>query len=683
MNTFRFATTTLALAAALFATGCANTPTTPAATGAPDARALHTHPLFDGGAKPQDDLFRAVNGKWLDQTPMPADKSYYGVFTVLRDQADARVRTIVEELAARPPANELERKLGDYYRTWLDTAVIDAAGLAPVQPWLQQIDALKTPAELVVHFGRLQGIAATPVAMFVTADAKDPLVHRLHLGQSGLGLPDRDYYLQDNPRFAKARNDYLAYLQTLLQAAGDPQSANSAQAVYALEKRLAEAQWARVDNRDPIKRYNAMSAAELAQLSALPWGATFQAAALPAQPDKLIVSQPSYLKALAQIVAETPLPVWQAYLKARVLHAGADVLPQSLREARFKYEDQSLMGLAQPEPRWQQSIKALNTAMGEAVGQLYVKKHFPLEYKARMQQLVDHLMQAYRQSIDGLVWMSPQTKLRAQDKLAKYSTKIGYPEVWRDYGPLEVRAGDAFGNRARAGRFAHEYRAKRVGQPVDRREWWMTPQTVNAYYSGTGNEIVFPAAILEPPFFDMQADDAYNYGAIGAVIGHEISHGFDDSGSRYDGDGRLNNWWTEADRKAFDALAAKLVAQYDAYEPLPGHKLNGKLTLGENIADLSGLQIAYKAYKLSLGGKPAPVVDGLTGDQRFHLGWARSWRSKMRDERLLQLLVTDPHSPGQYRANGAAVNHDAFHDAFETKPGDAMFKPADERIRIW
>jgi putative endopeptidase len=638
---------------------------------------------FDAKVRPQDDLFKAVNGQWIKDTPMPADKADYGTFIQLRDRSDERVRKLVEELAASKPSGGIEQKIGDYYRSYMDEAGIDKAGLAPVKPWFAQIDALKNKADLVVLMGRLQGIAGTPIVTWVDADPKEPGINRALTWQDGLGMPDRDYYLKDDPRFAKAREAYIGYVETLLRLAGDAKPAENAKRVFALEKRLAEAQWAKVDNRDAVKTYNPMTVAELAKKApGLDWSSFFKAAALPPL-DRLSVSQPSYAIAVGKIVKDTPVPAWQTYLRVRLLDGAADVLPKEYRDASFAFHGKAIKGLQQEQPRWQKATRSLDGALGEAVGQMYVAKHFPPAYKARMQELVANLLSAYGQSIDALSWMSPETKVRAKDKLGKYMTKIGYPEKWRDYTALEVRMGDAFGNAARAGRFEYERHALRAGKPVDRTEWGMTPQTVNAYYNPSFNEIVFPAAILEPPFFDMSADDAVNYGAIGAVIGHEISHGFDDQGSQFDGEGKLNNWWTEADRKAFDALGEKLVAQYSAYEPLPGHHLNGKLTLGENIADLSGLQIAYKAYHLSLGGKPAPVIDGLSGDQRFFYGWSQAWREKTREERALQLLTTDPHSPPEFRANGAAVNNDAFHDAFGTKPGDGMFKPSGERIRIW
>ncbi|MEW6704842.1 MAG: M13 family metallopeptidase [Pseudomonadota bacterium] len=661
--------------------GCAAGPSSGPAAGALsgiDKTAL------DPAVRPQDDLFRAANGRWLKTTQIPADKSDWGIVREMRDRSDARVRAIVEDLAKGTHApGSIEQKIGDFYASFMDEAAIDAAGLQPLQPWLAEIDALKTPAELARLIGRLQGMVDTPLAVVVYPDAKDPGTYRALTWQDGLGLPDRDYYLKDDERFAKARTAYQAYLEKLFALAGDPAAAANAKTVYALEKQLAEAQWPRVDNRNPVKRYNPMTPDELAaQAPGFDWRAYFAGAGLPPL-DRLSVSQPSYAAAFAKLVATRPLAEHRLLLRARLLDGAADVLPKPFREARFAFRDQALRGVQQPLPRWQKATGALDAALGEAVGQIYVQRHFPPAYKARMQELVGKLFEAYGQSIDGVAWMSPATKLKAKEKLAKYSVKIGYPEVWRDYSRLEVRRGDAFGNGVRAARFEYERRAVRAGQPVDRREWGMTPQTVNAYYNPSFNEIVFPAAILEPPYFDMRADDAFNYGAIGATIGHEISHGFDDSGSQYDGDGKLNNWWTEADRKAFEALGAKLVEQFDAYEPVPGHKVNGKLTLGENIADLSGLQIAYKAWKLSLQGREAPVIDGFSGEQRFFMGYAQSWRDKMREERMVQILASDPHAPSEYRANGPTSHMDAFHQGIGTKPGDGMWRPADQRLRIW
>jgi putative endopeptidase len=639
---------------------------------------------FDTSVRPQDNLFLAINGQWLKTTPIPADKPAYGVFQELSDRADARVRAICEELGQRKAEpGSVEQKVGAYYRSFVDVAAIDAAGLAPLAPWLAQIDAVTSTDELAALWGRWQGVVATPMAAAVDADPKEPSINRVLAYQSGLGLPDRDYYLRRGTNFEKARAAYLTYLETLLRLSGDAQAVPHAKAVFALETRLARAQWSKLDSQDAIKTYNPMSLPTLARRApGLDWAGFFRGAAMP-QIDRLSMQQPSYARALARLAQDTPLSTWRLYQRVRLFDSNAVVLPQPWRDAVFALRGKALRGQEQDAPRWQKGTEAIDAALGEAVGKVYVARHFPPEAKARMQDLVANLFTAYGESIDRLSWMTPATKVRAREKLAKYMVKIGYPDTWRDYSRLEVRDGDALGNLARAGRFEHERQAAQVGKPVDRGEWDMTPQTVNAYYNPSLNEVVFPAAILDVPFFDMSADDAANYGATGSTIGHEISHGFDDQGSQYDGDGRLQNWWTRADRKAFEALGEKLVKQFNAYEPVPGHRINGRLTLGENIADLSGLEIAYKAYRLSLKGKQAPVIDGLTGDQRFFMAWAISWREKMRDASVIEQLTSDEHAPADFRANGAVVNLDAFHETFGTRAGDRLYKPRDQRIRIW
>ncbi|MGM9481428.1 M13 family metallopeptidase [Roseateles sp. NT4] len=635
---------------------------------------------IDKVVRPQDDLFRAGNGHWLATTEIPADKSSFGMVAQLRDLSDQRVRALVEGLAKAKPGSA-EHKLGAYYAGFMDTAAIDKAGLAPVKPLLDSLNAVQTRGQLAAWLGQHNGIVDQPLTMSVDPDFKQPGINRLTLNQTGLGLPDRDYYLKDDARMAAARTAYQTYLQALASAAGLPDGA--AARAYALEQRLAEAQWPAEENRDPQKIYNPMTSAELAaKAPGLDWTALLAAAGVPS-PDRVIVAQPPYAAAATKLLAEAPLEDLRAYLALRALDASADVLPQAFREARFAYRGTALSGAKTEQPRWQQAVADVNNALGEAVGETYVKRNFQAADKARMLQLVNNLLAAYGESIDGLTWMTPATKAKAKDKLSKYLVKIGYPDVWRSYAALEVKAGDPVGNRQRAQRFEWQRQAAKAGKPVDKREWGMTPQTVNAYYNPTFNEIVFPAAVLQPPLYNTRADDAVNYGAIGAVIGHEISHGFDDEGSQFDGDGALANWWTEADRQAFEKVGERLVAQYEAYEPIPGKHVNGKLTLGENMADLSGLQIAYKAWLRSLGGKPAPVIDGLTGPQRFFMGWSQAWREKMREPRRLQQLTADPHSPAEFRANGAAINHDGFHEAFKTQAGDKMFKPAAERIRIW
>jgi putative endopeptidase len=639
---------------------------------------------MDTAVRPQDNLFEATNGTWLKNTEIPADKPEYGTFIMLRDLSDERVKKIVDDLAAKPQqAGTVNAKIADYYSAYMDTAAIDKAGLEPLKPYLAQIDGLKSKRDLLTVMGKWQSVVSVPVDLQTSPDFKDPTIYAPLTWQGGLGMPDRDYYLKDGERFAKARAAYVSYVQKMLSLSGDKRASPHATAIVALERRIADIQWSKEANRDPAKLYNPMTIKELsAKAPGVDWKSFIDAGEMPV-PNIISISQPSYVVALAKLINATPMDTWKVYLRMRLLDEFGGVLPQPYRDARFAFRGTALQGLKQDRPRWQKAVAALNNSMGEALGQVYVSEYFPPAYKARMVELVDNLLKTYKTSIDGLTWMTPATKAQAQDKLSKYGIKIGYPDKWRDYSKLEVKAGDAAGNEVRAARFEYLRQAVRVGHAVDRTEWGMTPQTVNAYYDPTKNEIVFPAAILQPPFFDMKADDAVNYGAIGAVIGHEISHGFDDQGSQFDGEGRLRNWWSDADRKAFEAITSKLVAQYDAYEPIKGAHVNGKLTLGENIADLSGLQISYKAYELSLGGKPAPVIDGLTGEQRFYLGWAQAWREKVREERALQLVTIDPHSPPQFRANGAAVNADGFHEAFGTKPGDAMYKAPQDRLRLW
>jgi putative endopeptidase len=639
---------------------------------------------MDAGVRPQDSLFFAMNGTWLKDTPIPADKAGYGTFTQLDDLSNERVKAIIEGLAAKPQAaGTINAKIGDFYSSYMDTAAIDAAGLKPLAPYLAQIDAVRNKKDLMLLMGQWAGLIDTPLGLGVGPDPKDPTVYSAGTGQSGLGLGDRDYYLKKDERFAKARTAYVEYVRKLLAIEGSKNVRVQASAIMNLETRLAKVQWTQEQNRDPVKTYNPMTIKEIgAKAPNIDWKAFFAAGEL-VDPPFVSISQPSYTWAMAKLIQSEPLDVWKAYLRVRLVDALALELPADVRDARFQFKGVALTGTRTDRPRWERAVVTLNDSMGEAIGQVYVSEYFPPAYKARMVELVDNLMKTYSTSIDGLTWMSAATKVQAHAKLAKYGIKIGYPDRWRDYGALEVKAGDPVGNAVRASQFEYHRNAVRNTKPVDRTEWGMTPQTVNAYYDPSKNEIVFPAAILQPPFFDMKADDASNYGAIGAIIGHEISHGFDDQGSQFDGDGKLRNWWTPEDRKAFEAITARLDAQYSAYEPLPGVHVKGKLTMGENIADLSGVQIAYKAWKLSLGGKPSPVIDGLTGEQRFYLGFSQAWREKLRDEAMLRQVTSDPHSPPQYRADGASINSDGFHDAFATKPGDKMWKAPADRIRLW
>ena len=684
----------LAIAATLACAAFAPTQaqTAAAATKTPAAKAVAGKKLgsgvdrsgMDKSVRPQDDLYLATNGAWVKTTEIPADKSAWGAFYQLRDRTDHEVRGLIEGLQASKPADGSNaQKVNDYFRSYLDEAAIDKAGLAPVEASLKDVDSVKDAGMLVGLMGHWQGVVRTPLAVDSNPDLDDPTVYVADFRQGGLGLPDRDYYLKTDERFAKARTAYADYLTKLFTLSGDTDGATHAAAVIALETKIATAQWPRDKTRDPKLSHNPKTPAELDALGPGFDFPTFEAQSQ-LQPGKIvIVRQPDYVTALAGLVKSESLDTWKLYMKACRLDEAAAVLPAAFRDASYQYHDVAIAGVKEQQPRWQRGVAQTNGALGEAVGQLYVARYFPPEYRARMQALVANLLKTYSTSIDGLAWMSPATKKEAHLKLSKYGVKIGYPDTWRDYSALVVRAGDALGNADRADAFEYHRQIVRTGGPVDRTEWGMTPQTINAYYSGNKNEIVFPAAILQPPFFNVAADDAVNYGAIGAVIGHEISHGFDDKGSQLDGDGRLRDWWTDDDRKAFENVTNRLVAQYEAYQPIPGQHLNGKLTLGENIADLSGLQIAYKAWKLSLGGKPSPVIDGFTGEQRFIYGFAQVWRNKTRDERALQLLTIDPHSPGQFRADGATINADAYHDAFHTKPGDKMWKAPDDRLRLW
>jgi predicted metalloendopeptidase len=507
----------------------------------------------------------------------------------------------------------------------------------------------------------------------------------VYISQSGLGMPDRDYYLkQDDAKLAEVRTKYLAHVEKTLALAGGKDAAAQAKAIVDFETELARVQWTRVENRDPVKRYNKMSVAELGKLAPnYDWKAALAASGVGNKLETIIVNQPSYFQGLNEVLAKTDLSTLKSYFEWQLLREYSPLLSKAFVQQSFSFYGTALSGVSEQAPLWKRGVGTVESALGEAVGKLYVKEHFPAERKARMEELVKNLVNAYGQSIDNLEWMSPDTKKEARAKLAKFTPKIGYPDKWRDYSKLSIKRDDLVGNAMRTANFRYNYQLNKLGKPVDRTEWGMTPQTVNAYYRSTTNEIVFPAAILQPPFFDMRADDAVNYGAIGAVIGHEIGHGFDDKGSQSDGDGNLRNWWTEQDKAAFKARTDKLVKQFSAFSPLPGYNVNGELTLGENIGDNAGLSIAYKAYKLSLNGKQAPVIDNLTGDQRFFMGFGQVWRAKMREAAQINQVKTDPHSPGQFRANGTVMNMPEFYEAFNVKPGDKMYLAPQDRVIIW
>ena len=643
---------------------------------------------IDPSVRAQDDFFKYVSGKWLATTEIPADKSSWGSFAKLRDDTLPQLRAIIEQAAQdrTAAANSETRKVGDLYASFMDQPKRDALGIAPIQAELDHIAALKSKKEipaLIAHLSRL-GIDA-PYNIGVHLDAKDSTRYVVDIAQSGLGLPDRDYYLkQDDPKLVATRGKYQEFVQTMLSMCGDKNAADSAEKIIALETALAKVQWTKVENRDPVKRYNKTDFAQLAALApSYDWTSYLAEAGIKGKVNYVIVSQPGYLQGFDKVFEQQPLAVWKKYFEAHVISHYASLLSTPFVDANFAYKGTALRGVPQNEPQWKRGVSLIERTIGEALGKVYVAQYFPPERKAHMEKLVQNLLAAYRQSIDTLDWMSPETKKEAQIKLAKFRPKIGYPNKWKDYSTVRISAEDLVGNVDRANQFDYDFEIAKLGKPVDREEWGMTPQTVNAYYNPELNEIVFPAAILQPPFFDAAADDAVNYGGIGAVIGHEISHGFDDKGSQYDGDGNLRDWWTKADHVKFDAKTAMLVAQYDAFSPLPGYHVNGALTLGENIADNSGLAIAFKAYQLSLGGKRAPVIDGLTGEQRLYMGWTQVWRAKTRDAQTIVQIKTDPHSPAQYRANGSLANQPGFYSAFGVKEGDKMYLPPQQRVIIW
>ena len=645
--------------------------------------------FVDDSVRPQDDFFMHLNGKWLKTTEIPGDKASWGTFIQLRDNTQPQLRGIIEAAQKDPAAKQAgtdTQKIGDLYASFMDEARLESLGYKPLAAELQRIRALRdkkgVPA-LIAHLSKI-GVP-TPYSIRVGQDARASTKYAAYIGQNGLGMPDRDYYLKlDDKRMAATRAAYEKHVAKILELAGEKNAAAQAKAIVDFETELAKVQWTKVENRDPVKRYNKVEVAKLGELTpGYDWKAALGAAGIANKVDYVIVAQPSYLTGFNQVLAKTDLATLKSYFEWQLLRDYAPYLSKAFVDENFAFYGTTLTGVTENQPRWKNGVRVVEGALGEALGRKYVEAHFPPERKARMEELVKNVLAAFKDSIDQLDWMGPETKKEAHAKLAKFTPKIGYPNKWRDYSKLSIRPDDLVGNVMRASTFAYNRNINKLGKPIDREEWGMTPQTVNAYYSSSMNEIVFPASILQPPFFDMRADDAVNYGAIGAVIGHEISHGFDDKGSQSDGDGNLRNWWTAEDRAKFQAKADMLVKQYSSYSPLPGYHVNGELTLGENIGDNSGVAVAYKAYKISLGGKPAPVIDGLTGDQRFFMGWGQVWRSKMREAQQIIQVKTDPHSPGQFRANGTMMNQPGFYEAFDVKPGDKMYLAPDQRVTIW
>ena len=631
---------------------------------------------MDKSVQPGDDFYAYANGTWAKNTEIPADKSNYGMFTALADLSQTRTREILD--VAKGDPNSM---IGRAYASYLDSAAIEAKGLAPIEPWLNKIRAVDKAglAKLLAEADR-SGVQHF-FGGYVGQDDKNPEVYIYTMFQGGIGMPDRDFYLKENERNAKLQTAYLKHLENVLTLAGEKDAAARAKAIYDFEKQVATVHWDKNDSSDATKVYNKMTIAELAAAApGFDWQGFIRGIGV--NEDSLLVSQPSAFTGEAKLLAAAPIGVIRDMLIVRSLDGFSDVLPDAVAEEAFSFYGTALSGTPQMQERWKRAVDFTTGNMGEAVGKDYVAKYFPPETKAAMDVLVKNVLAALDTRITNLTWMQPETKVKAKKKLANFTTKIGYPDRWKDYSKLEIKADDLFGNALRSNQFAHDDNISRLGGPIRRWEWGMTPMTVNAYANFGMNEIVFPAAILQPPFFDPHADDAINYGGIGAVIGHEVSHHFDDQGAKYDETGKLADWWTPADVAAFEAAGKALIAQYDAYEVLPGEKLDGTFTLGENIGDLAGLTIAYDAYKKSLGGKEAPVLGGLTGDQRFFLGWAQVWRRNYREQNLSQRITTDPHSPSIQRT-WVSRNLDPWYKAYQIKQGQKLYLAPKDRVRIW
>lgn len=632
--------------------------------------------------KPGDDFYRHANGRWLETFKIPDEYSSYGSFTVLYERTEERVKEIIDDaVSAKAPAGSNEQKISDFYSSFINTRDINAKGLTPLAEDFATIDAAVTSEDILHVMAQPDIGAASPIGFFVSVDFKRPGQYITYLTQSGLGMPNRDYYLEE--RFADKRAKYQDYIRQMLSLADIEGAEEKAQAIFDLETKMAEIHWTPAKRRERDLTYNLKSLDELKAFAPdLPWDAFLSAGGLGEQTE-FVVREDDAIARLSSLFAETPIETWRAYLKFHLLDSYADVLPAGFDEAHFEFFSTELRGVVKQKERWKRAVAALNGRLGEAIGKIYVERYFPPESKEQMNVLVGNTRLALKERLEKLDWMSDETKARALEKLEKFTAKIGYPDKWRDYSSLEIVKDDAYGNAKRAANFDWSRSLDKLGKPVDKTEWGIPPQIVNAYYSAAQNEIVFPAAILQAPFFDPAADPAVNYGAIGAVIGHEIGHGFDDQGRKSDGDGMLRDWWETEDADSFEKLADKLGAQYAQYEPIPGFPINPKLTMGENIGDIGGLAIAYHAYQLSLGGAEAPLINGYTGDQRFFLAWAQIWKRVMRDEQIKNQIASDPHSPAAYRVNGVVRNMDAWYAAFAVSPDDALYLPPEKRVQIW
>jgi endothelin-converting enzyme len=641
---------------------------------------------FDKSVRPQDDLYQYINGKWLDKTEIPADKSNYGTFTELYDQSQIDLRAIIEESAYNKNKVEGsdEQKVGDFYLSYMDSNLVEKLGLEPLKADVAMIESVKSKSDLAKLLGYFEKIGVQKqFGLFIDQDLKQSDQYICYLNQGGLGLPDRDYYFKEDQKFQDIREKYVTFIADLFALAGVSEGEQKAERIMTIETDLAKAHWTRVENRDMNKTYNKFSIKDLKKLiSAFDLSAYLNESDL-ANINELVVRQPSYVEHFNRVYKKVDLDDWKTYFTFKLLSGYASRLSKDFVEVNFNFYGTTLSGIEQNRPRWKRAVSGINGVLGEVVGKVYVKKHFKPEAKTRMVQLVKNLQKSYEKRIEQLDWMSAETKKEALKKLNNFVAKIGYPDKWKDYSKLVVKPDDLVGNYKRSSMVEHERSINKLGGPIDRNEWHMTPQTVNAYYNPPMNEVVFPAAILQPPFFNMAADDAVNYGAIGAVIGHELTHGFDDQGRKTDGEGNLRDWWTEEDVKKFNKRANVMIAQFNQFNPVDTMHVNGKLTLGENIADLGGLTIAYYAYKMSLDGEETPVIDGMTGDQRFFAGWSQVWRRKYRDEELRRRVLTDPHSPSKYRVVGIMPNMPEFYAAFDVKESDELYIADEERVKIW
>ena len=639
---------------------------------------------FDKSIRPQDDLYRFANGAWLNQFDIPSDRSNYGSFSKVADEAEQNLKNIVQEIIAKSERSVDEEIIANIYQAFMNTEATEAAGLTPLKPIQTKIASATSHEDIGALFGEMMSIGVSgPLVAWIGPDSKNTKEYIVNFYQYGLGLPDRDFYLADNPQFDGLRAAYLTYLTNVGGALGLENPAAAAQEIYDLEKSMASIQWTRVESRNRDKTYNKFSPEDfLAKAGDFPWKQFAQGTGLPAIPT-VIVYQPSYIESFAKIFRSTDISIWKNYINVKAFNTLAPRLSDKYVDMHFNFYGKMLSGTPEIKPRWKRALNEVEAHVGEILGKLYVERHFKSEAKTRMDELVKNLISAFDDGIDSLEWMSDVTKVQAKEKLQKFTPKIGYPDIWKSYSDLKTTSASIVENYLASAALENSRELAKLGAPVNRHEWYMTPQTVNAYYNPSLNEIVFPAAILQPPFFNLAADDAVNYGGIGAVIGHELSHGFDDQGRKSDGDGLLRDWWTEEDARKFQESAQKLVMQYDGFKPFEDANVNGKFTLGENIGDLGGLTIAYRAYMKSLGGKPAPVIDGFTGEQRFFLGWAQVWGRKYREAELRKRLVTDSHSPSEYRANGVVANMPEFYQAFDVKEGDELFLPETERVKIW